>query len=1397
MVSYNDPHEKTQELLRQRIKQLEAELEQSRKTEHVRTATYANHIPWQRQAKLDKLIGPRCMVDCFFEGVPVQALWDTGSQVTIINDEWKNTCFPHLQTRSLSELLDEGETLIGRAANQTDIPFSGWVELKLQLGPKRGAEVELLVPVLVSNEQGVGKPPIIGYNVIQQLVAKGMEQHPDVVPEVVEEAFSFSREKTVALIQMMQNGDQVEREGIVKVGRITTVVAAGQTRTVKCNVRAGPLVAKQVVLFEPEDIPKWTEGLEVARMVISLQGGSLTKVQIPVTNISKADIMLAPRTILGRVQHVRAMYPADTQPAIVTSDWNSSNGGVASGVGDMECKGVTSVHSIDSIGLDASRKPWDPPVPLDHLTPEQQREVQQMLRKECEAFAKDEDDIGCIPSLQLKIRLSDMTPVKRTYVSVPKPLHKEVKEYLEDLLNRGWIQKSRSSYASPVVCVRKKDGSLRLCIDYRELKRKSIPDGHPIPRVQDMLNSLSGSAWFSVLDQGKAYHQGFVEEGSRRLTAFITPWGLYEWVRIPFGLSSAPAEFQRSMEECLLGLRDDTCLPYLDDNLVHSKTFKEHLRDVREVLRRYQRHGVKLTAKKCELFKAEVKFLGKIVSKGGYTMDPKEIAPVQALRDRKPKTVGELRQLLGFLSYYRTYIPNFSQTAKPVYELLSVERFPEKKGNSKSCIGKKEGGRGRKTAQLHASQPISWTEQHQNVLSQLLEFLLHPPILGYPDFEQPFILHCDASQDGLGAVLYQRQQGKLVVIGYGSRTLTAPEKNYHWHSGKLEFLALKWAICERFREYLYYAPSFVIYTDNNPLTYVLTTAKLNATTHRWIAELADYNFTIKYRPGRIHQDADVLSRMPLDMERYMQACSQEASPRVISAVTDVLLLKLEEEEPWMCPITLATICSEADQEQDKRQMTKVTPEELKWAQDKDPVLGKVREYVIADSWPRSGRRDRSDGLTVLYRQRGKLCLDEEGILCRQSAGRTQIVLPRKYLQLVFKELHEEMGNQGVERTLSLIRDRHGFPTKLHHDQGKEFENKLFARMEELCDIQHSRTTPYHPAGNGQVERFNRTLLSMLRSLPSQAKADWKSSLNKVVHAYNCTRIEVTGYAPYYLLYGRHPRLPIDLMFSLKPREGGTSCSDYVVKWKKRMGEAYELASKTVQKEQRRTKHGYDRKIHGADLQPGNRVLVRNCGERGGPGKLRSYWEDRVHVVTERKYKDGPVYMVKPESGPGVARVLHRNMLLPCDFLPVDNSCQEKSQMEPKRKRDAHQVDRGNEDDSEDDDDWRSLTARPTKQLAESTSQLRLEEDELQLRGMGEELDQGLDDEQAMATVEICEEGNRSSEKVVDVLQDEKETAEGGQETSSNEADNGSPAVSHLPQRKYPFRTKTSTHNTYI
>ena len=247
-----------------------------------------------------------------------------------------------------------------------------------------------------------------------------------------------------------------------------------------------------------------------------------------------------------------------------------------------------------------------------------------------------------------------------------------MKAYIEDLLNRNFIKKSSSSYSEQ----RKKYQSIRLCVDFRALNKKTRPDRHPIPRIQEMLDNLNGLSWFSVLDQGKAYYQEFMSSNSQPLTAFITHWGLYEWVRIPFGLSRAPGSFQRFMENCLGDLRDSDCVPYLDDIIIFSATFEDHIENRRKVLRRLKKHRVKLKPRKCKLFEREVTFLRRIVSKEGYKLDPSCIKLVLALRDSPPKTVNEVCRLVGFLNYYRRYVRDFSRIANPIYDLVKTRSRP-------------------------------------------------------------------------------------------------------------------------------------------------------------------------------------------------------------------------------------------------------------------------------------------------------------------------------------------------------------------------------------------------------------------------------------------------------------------------------------------------------------------------------------------------------------------------------------------------------------------------------------------------------------------------------------------------------------------------------------------------
>ena len=363
-------------------------------------------------------------------------------------------------------------------------------------------------------------------------------------------------------------------------------------------------------------------------------------------------------------------------------------------------------------------------------------------------------------------------------------------------------------------------------MDYRQLNNNTKKDSYALPRIEELLDSLGGNTYFTTVDMKSGYHQVEILEKHKERTAFtVGPLGFYEFNRMPFGLTNSPSTYQRMMEECLSDLLLKICCMFIDDVTIFGQTYEEHLDNLRLVFDRIKQYNMNLAPEKCSFFTRKVKYVGHVVSEAGVEVDPAKTEKV--VNWPKPTNPEDVRRFLGFVGYYRRFIRQFSHISKPLTDLMP---------NTTSKKSKK-----------HQQKPWQWGDEQDTAFETLKQQLISAPILGYANFELPFEIHTDASGTALGAVLYQKQDGFEKVISYASRGLTKSEKHHPPH--KLEFLALKWAVCDKFKDYLY-GTQFTVLTDNNPMTYVLTTAKLDATGHRWLAALAAFNFNIPYRPGK-------------------------------------------------------------------------------------------------------------------------------------------------------------------------------------------------------------------------------------------------------------------------------------------------------------------------------------------------------------------------------------------------------------------------------------------------------------------------------------------------------------------------------------------------------------------
>ena len=320
-----------------------------------------------------------------------------------------------------------------------------------------------------------------------------------------------------------------------------------------------------------------------------------------------------------------------------------------------------------------------------------------MITKEADVFSVIDSDNGYITSNQMEIKQQDKAPVQLIYHSFPKLPYAELKAHVENLYNKGWIINSSSSYPLAVASMIKKDGLLCLCCDYCQVKRKTIPDRHLLPKIQNILEHLGGTQYFSILGQRKAYHQIHISPQSRYLTAFIIPWSFYKWVRVPFSLMNAPIVFQRFMKPTFQDYRDRFLVTYLDDLLVFSSDFNSHLKHLQLTIQSLRKYGLKIKAKKCQLFRRQVQYLGRIVAADGYRLNSNNIKAAKDLVRQKPKTLLDVRRLLGMVGYFRKHIPNFSKTSESLYVLL-----------------KKSDG------QNNLSKSLSWSETQQEALDQFL-----------------------------------------------------------------------------------------------------------------------------------------------------------------------------------------------------------------------------------------------------------------------------------------------------------------------------------------------------------------------------------------------------------------------------------------------------------------------------------------------------------------------------------------------------------------------------------------------------------------------------------------------------------------------------------------------------
>lgn len=732
------------------------------------------------------------------------------------------------------------------------------------------------------------------------------------------------------------------------------------------------------------------------------------------------------------------------------------------------------------------------------------------------------DTLGCTNRVEHRI-VTSSPPIRQRPYRVSPVIQKLIDTEVDEMLSSGIIEPSQSPWASPVVLVQKKGtGKYRFCVDYRRLNSVTERDSYPLPLVSETLDKLKDAKYLSSLDIKSAYWQVPIEEASKPLTAFVCRRGLFQFRRMPFGLHNAPATWQRLIDNVLGADLEPNVFVYLDDVVILSQDFDEHLRILQEVFKRLREANITVSWEKCQFCRPEMRYLGYVVDRRGLRVDPDKVRAMLDLP--RPKTATEVRRILGSFSWYRRFVPEFSSVVAPITSLTMKNR------------------------------KFEWSTECEEALRKIKGLLVAAPILSCPDYSKDFVIQTDASGYGIGAVLTQPHSEGEKVICYLSRSLTKQERVYT--TTERECLALVWAI-EKLCPYIEGIP-FTVVTDHYSLKWLQGLKDPNGRLARWSVKLQQYNYKVIHRSARNLVVPDMLSRaVPVvdsvnDIKEIPVLTKDRWYSRMVNSVLDFplkflnwrytegkLFKYVKQDYPDLSePSDYWKLVVPKEDRQKSIELAHDPPtsghmgvyktfcrlaEKFYWPKMRQDVASYVKKChsCAAHKPDTQGVRDQMVSHSKPNRPWEVISTDLIGPLPRSHKGNTMILVVTDYLSkfsLVFplRSASTRLIVNRIEEQVFMI---FGVPRVILCDNGPQYRSRDFRKFadEYSCRIQFNAS--YHPRAN-PTERQNKTIKTLLSIYAHENHRKWDDQLHKLACAIRTATQETTKVSPFFVNFGR-------------------------------------------------------------------------------------------------------------------------------------------------------------------------------------------------------------------------------------------------------------------------------------